>query len=130
MSTSYAVGIVLMPDFGDSLFELAGRMPVWIVDTPINRAAAKRYWAERPGASHAHEVTTFKVDVTLAAETWLVGVIATVDLHHGEMSQDPPYEVVEVFGAALAPVIREAFAEHGFTQYLERPGGFVARHTS
>jgi len=43
---SYRVSIVVDPNFGSRLHELAARMHVWAVDTPPNRAAAERIWAK------------------------------------------------------------------------------------
>jgi hypothetical protein len=127
MSSSYRVAVVLELDFSDRLSDLAVRMPVWIVDTPVNRAAAKKAWTQRPGLSHTEGITTFTVDLASSAETRLSGVLADVDLHHGEYSHDPAYSVIEVFGAALTPQIRGALAAYGFDEFVERVGGFVAR---
>jgi hypothetical protein len=117
---------VLEPDFGDRLSELAARMPVWIVDTPLNRAAAQKEWAQRPRLSHTEGITTFKVDPAASAEAWLSGVLSDVDLHHGEYSHDPAYSAIEVFGATPTPQLREAFAGYGLDEIAERIGGFVA----
>ena len=32
----YVVGIVVDPQFGERLGELAAKLPVWIADTPVN----------------------------------------------------------------------------------------------
>src|SRR5262245_46789716 len=118
MPTPYCVAIVLETDLGDRLGELAARMPVWIVDTPANRAAAQRYWAHNPGRPHTEGVTTFVLDASRPDD--LADVLSEVDLHHGEYSHDPPYSVVEVFGADLTPALRQAFAEFGLTRFIER----------
>jgi hypothetical protein len=127
MSSPYTVAVVLETEFGESLFEIAARMPVWIVDTPRNRAAAERHWAEHPELPHTLGVTTFKVDRAAPAEDWLADVLSSLDLHHGEYSHDPPYGAIEVFGATLTMGLRGAFAEFGLDELVERPGGFVAK---
>ena len=37
------VGIVVDPAFGERLHAIIGRMPVWVADTPPNRAAAETH---------------------------------------------------------------------------------------
>jgi len=129
MSSPYVVAVVVCVDFAEQLDELANRMPVWIADTPPNRAAAKKVWAAHPGQTHLNGVTTFKVDASSTAEVWLASILADVDLHHGSHSHDPPYSAVEIFGAQLTLHLRRAFEEFGLTTFVERPGGFVATRT-
>jgi hypothetical protein len=92
------VAIVFDAAFGSRLFELAARMPVWIVDTPPNLAAVDQ-WRPHPAQSEAEGVTTFKVDPKETAEAWCADILYMVDLHHGEYSHDPPYSAIEVIGA-------------------------------
>ena len=127
MSSSNRVAVVLETDFGERLSELAARMPVWIVDTPVNRAAAQKQWAQGSGRSHTQAITTFKVDPAQSTEAWLAGVLSAVELHHGEYSHGPPYSAIEVFGARLTPALRETLAEYGLDTFSERQGGFIAR---
>jgi hypothetical protein len=130
MSGSYVVAVVLDTEFGERLLALASRMPVWIVDIPTNRAAAQRCWDLNTGGTQLHGVTTFKIDQAQSPETWLLEILANVDLHHGQYSQSPPYRAVEVCGAGLTSELREAFAELGLVEFVERSGGFVATKTS
>jgi hypothetical protein len=122
MTDPHIVAVVVDPDFGDRISELAERMPVWIVDTPMNRAASEKHWASGPQL----QVTTFPIDSRLTAETWLVNVLSAIDLHHGEYSRDPPYSAVEVFGASLTPAIKTTLGQFGLVNFAERPGGFIA----
>jgi hypothetical protein len=126
MLPPYRVAVVLESDFSDRLSELAARMPIWIVDTPVNRAAAEKEWAQHPSRSHTEGITTFKADPAASAEDRLSGVLSDLDLHHGEYSHDPAYNAIEVFGAALTPLLRKAFAAYGLDEFVERSGGFVA----
>ena len=41
------IAIVLDPDFGARLHELAARMPVWVVDSPGNRSSIESEWTRR-----------------------------------------------------------------------------------
>jgi len=130
MSEPYIVAVVLDPNFGDRLGDLSAGMPVWIVDTPVNRAAAEAIWASRPALTQFDGVTTFRIDRGSAPEVWLAGVLPDVDLHHGEYSHVPPYAGIEVFGAGVTLVVREALGQLGIGNITERPGGFLAMRSS
>ena len=43
MAEAYRVFVVLDRDYGERLLELARSGPVWIVDTPQNRAVARTF---------------------------------------------------------------------------------------
>jgi hypothetical protein len=99
---SYTVGIVVDAAFGDRLLDLALRMPVWIVDTPANRASAETYWRTNPGRSHTEAVTTFKCELSCAPEEWCAGVLSDIEK------------------------LRTAFNGYGFAVFSEHPDGFRA----
>jgi hypothetical protein len=122
----YTVGLVVDLGFGDRLLGLASRMPVWLIDTPINRAAAERHWRTHTGQVHTNGVTTFKYDATGTPEQWCSDVLSNVDLHHGQYSHDPPYSAVEVLGTPLTEKLRTAFNEFGFMVFSEHTDGFRA----
>jgi hypothetical protein len=126
LSSCYAVGIVVDPDFGDRLVPLASRLHVWIVDTPPNRAAAERVWAADAAYSLERGVTTFRVDEGATREEWCIAVLPDVHDHHGAHAHDPPYGAIEVYGAAPSAALRAAFAEWGLAGIEEVPGGFRA----
>lgn len=125
--TSYAVAIVVDTEFGDRLLTVAKVMPVWIVDTPVNRSAAARHWRDHPNQSHTKEVTTFKFNLAGSPSTWCSDILSTIDLHHGPHSHDPAYTVVDVYGAMPTADLRAAFAGFGFTDFSDRIEGFRAR---
>jgi hypothetical protein len=116
------VAIVLIPDFAAELEGLARRMPVWVVDTPANRAAADRLRRASPDL----DLTVFRAAPGYAPEEICADVLGTVELHHGPYSRDPPCGALEVVGAAASPRVREALSAEGFAVVAERPGGFVA----
>ena len=125
----YTVAIVVDPAFPESrLASLASHMPVWVADTPANRATAERLRAADPDADGVRRgVTTFRVDPASASGEWCAGILGAVHEHHGEFSHDPPYEGVEVYGAHSEPELLEAFAARGFTEVEQLPDGFRAR---
>jgi hypothetical protein len=121
MKTTESVAIVLVQDFGGALGPLARRMPVWVVDSPANRAAVERH---EQGLES--EVTTFQDAPADSAEALFVEILETVELHHGTFSADPPCEILEVIGVAATERIRTALADIGFAVVVETPQGFHA----
>src|SRR5450631_2624570 len=99
MSTvPYSVSVVLDRSFGSRLSDLLATGPVWIVDSPVNRAVAENLWAQSPSRSHLEGATTFKAAEADSPEEMLIGNLGTIDLHHGFYSADPPYTVLEMQG--------------------------------
>jgi hypothetical protein len=123
---AYRVFIVLDRDYGERVSDLTQTEPVWIVDTPLNRAAAQRFWADNPNRSNLDGVTTFKFGEDGSAEDILINELDTIDLHHGTYSANPPYTVVEVVGTGITDKIKGKFAEFGFDQFEPTPQGFRA----
>jgi hypothetical protein len=114
------VAIVVDPNFGDRLPTLANQMSIWIADTPTNRSAAESLRSQA-----GSNITTFRVAGTDAAE-WCRAILPQVELHHGEHSQSPPCDSIEVFGAGANADLRDAFSNYGFTISSERSDGFRA----
>ena len=119
------VTIVVDPEFGDRLYAIIKETPVWIVDTPVNRAAAEVVRAQNPEQGHPSGVTTFQIERNSTPEEWCANILGAVDLHHGEYSHGP-YEVVEVIGAPLTIRLRQAFSEYELNAFVERAAGFQA----
>lgn len=115
---SRTVTIVLDPDFGDELHELALRTAVWIVETETNRAAAEEAWRRAVEWPH--------ISVTVFRPSGLPHLLEQVELHHGPLSQARPFSVLEVVGAALTDEACAALAEGGFAEPKETPRGFRA----
>ncbi len=122
----YRVVVVLDPDYGERLSQLAGQAPVWIVDTPKNRAEAQKIWAAEPNRSHLDGVTTFKTNSDSSPEDVLIDELDTIDDHHGIHSANPPYTVVEVIGSSITDRLKSKFSQFGFNQFESTPQGFYA----
>ena len=120
----YTVGIVVDTHFGSRIEQLAQKMPIWVVDTPVNRAAAEQFWRKNSSFTHMQEVTTFKVDLDGTPNDWCCAILLTVDLHHGEYSQNPPYRSVVVIGTDLSADLRAIFENYGFRDFREEGQGF------
>jgi|SRR5216683_2735810 len=122
----YSVYVVVDRNFGERLASLPIGVPVWIVDTPANAAVTQRLWKERPRENLLTGITTFKVSMNASPETTLIGELATIHLHHGMYSTDPPYTRIQVIGTPVSEKIKLAFAEYGFDEFSSTPEGFQA----
>lgn len=128
MSEHHRLFIVLEQEFGDRLLELNRSGPVWIVDTPVNRAAAERVWSANPNCAHLDGVTTFKIDVSHSAEDNLINELDTIDLHHGIYSANPVSTILEVIGIQPSQRIKDELSQYGFSEFQLRETGFIATH--
>jgi hypothetical protein len=126
-SAPYIVTLVVDPNFGDRLAELPSGAPVWIIESPANRAAAQRAWAALPTATHLDGVTIFRGEESNALAN-CKGVLSAIEIHHGVHSHVPPYSGLDVIGVELTPELSAALAEYGMTELTPRTDGFRASH--
>jgi hypothetical protein len=120
------VYVVVDREFGEQLARLARGVPIWIVDTPLNRAVAQRLWKERHQEDYLTGITTFNDLESSSAEDLLVRELDTIDLHHGAESADPPYTVLEVLGTPLTDRIKSELSQYGFDEFHPNSAGFYA----
>jgi hypothetical protein len=95
-----SAAIVLDPDFGAELHSLAARMPVWIVDSPGNRAAIEAEWTRRRRDGAVRELSVFRAIDGLSPSDHLAALVRTIDAAHGPGAQDPPFRTLLVYGAS------------------------------
>lgn len=117
------VALVLNPDYRDRLRDLAFRLPVWIVDTPENRAAVDdlaSFALEWPHVS----MTLVRASAAPAAEEWS-SLVSQLELQQGRA-----LEIIEVIGAKFSAVARSAFWSAGFREITEMAESFRAKRTS
>lgn len=119
------VRVVVDPEFGERLEALPRAVPVWIVESPGNTAAAQRIREEYSDPCDAG-ITTFRAYPGTSPERLFLGELATIDLHHGELSQTPPYTAIEVIGCAPTAAIHARLAEFGLAVERFTEEGFVA----
>jgi hypothetical protein len=122
----YRVFVVLDREYGQRLSGLARKGPVWVVDTPVNRADAQKLWAAHPNRSLLDGVTTFKTGDDCSPEEILINELDTIDEHHGIRSADLPYTVLEVIGTVATQRITAELSRFGFTHFEPLPEGFRA----
>jgi hypothetical protein len=126
MTQPYRVFVVVDRVYGQRLSQLAEAGPVWIVDTPANRAVAQEIWDARPNRSHLEGVTAFKVPEGTSPEDMLINELDTIDLHHGTSSANPPYTVLDVSGTAITTRLKAELGKFGFNDFQETTQGFRA----
>ena len=107
------VAVVYTPDYSASLQKLAFHTPVWLVETPENRAAAEEAWHAAVEWPHI-SVTLFRPE-----EEWR-SLLAQIAIER-------PVDGVEVIGCALTNEARDALAVAGFQRVEETADGFRAR---
>lgn len=120
------VSLVLDSDVGDRLSELASDSHVWLIDAPANRAAASKYRARNPKGGAGSGVTTFRASDDTSDLEKCLGVLGTIDLHHGEYSSDPPYSILEVVGLPRSREVISALENLGFKNFEDTEAGFRA----
>ena len=120
------VALVLDPNYGDKLTSLAGRSHVWVIDTPVNRAAASEYWAQNPTDEPEWGITTFNFSANESRFESCLNILETVDLHHGPYSCDPPYSVLDVIGVPFTDEAKAAIEDLGFETFETTVEGFRA----
>jgi len=125
ITMSYVVAIVAHPDF-EPLTPLTERVHVWLAETSANRTRAQAYWRVHPQKSIEQGITTFKVGASDTAEQMVISALGPVDLHHGEHAHAPPWDALEIYGAAPTPSLRKALTDFGINDVDPIPGGFRA----
>lgn len=124
----YVVGIVVDSEFGERALTLLTHMPIWMADTPLNRAVAEPVWQAAPSTDQTRvgAITLFKVDPAGSPESWCKGILGDVNLHHGPLSHSLGYSGVEVWGTARSPALTTSLSEFNLTSVSSFPGGFRA----
>ncbi len=121
------VAIVLDDNFGAALQPLAERMPVWIVDSPGNRAAIEGEWTRRRRDGVERELSVFRMIDGLSPADHLVALLRTIDSAHGPAAQEPPFTTLLVFGAAPDDALTGAIGSAGGSAPQAMPDGFSAK---
>lgn len=114
------VAVVFEPDYSAQLERLAFRTPVWLVDTPANRAAAEEAWRAAVEWPHI-TVTLFRPpDEQPAREDWQA-LIDQIEFKEGSV------ESLEAIGTPFTLMARAVLIGAGFTRFDETATGFRAK---
>jgi hypothetical protein len=106
------VAVVFTEDYSKELEKISFHTPVWMTDTPANRAAAEEAW--RTAIEWPH------ISVTLFRPLDWAPLLEQISLHER-------FDVVEAIGTPLTPAARTALGEAGFVRIEETATGFRAR---
>ena len=123
------VHVIVAPDYGEGLRGLPADEAAWVADTSTNHGFIKSIWASNPAepyCGYLTGITSFKVVAGKTPEDWLLGVLDSVEEHHSEYSQTPPYSTLRVIGTVLTPSILAQLKSHDFVKFEDLPDGFVA----
>lgn len=120
------VARVVDETYGDRLHLLAARMPVWIIGSPANSAAAHGWWSAHEQDPLGTRVTLFTGVTGATREDLVVATIGTIDMHHGPEAEAFPFTILSVCGVKPSPAIRETLRTYGLTELRDTPDGFVA----
>ena len=120
------VAIVLDAGFGAQLHELAARMPVWIVDTPGNRASIESEWTRRRHDGAERELSVFRTIDGLSPSEHVAALMRTIEAQHGPSAQQPPFTTLLVIGAPLDAAMSSAVRNAGCDDAVPDANGFRA----
>jgi hypothetical protein len=130
-ASPHRVGIVLDPEFGGRLSQLARQFHLWVVASETNAPAIRDSrgdaTATETGDPLASGVTSFEPFPGESSEDLCVRILETVDDHHGDLAHDPPWSEIEVHGLGLTPRLRSLFTEFGAEEFTPTASGFIAR---
>jgi hypothetical protein len=121
----YRVYVVVDPHYRERLRDLPADEPIWVIDSAENHPVIQTLWNERKGSINVDGITSFKYDPKANPEEWFVTELATIDLHHGEISHNPPYSVLEIIGVLWSDKIENVLKEYGFIKYERTAQGFI-----
>lgn len=120
------VAIVLDAEFGAQLSELAARMPVWVVDTPGNRAAIESEWTRRRRDGAERELSVFRAIDGLTPAEHVTALLRTIEANHGPSARQPPFTALLVIGEAADGAMTSALRNAGFDEPVANGEGFRA----
>ena len=110
---SRSIAVVFAEDFSSQLEKLAFHTPVWMVETPANRAAAEEAWLQAVEWPH--------ISVTLFRPLEWDALLDQIAMHHER------FDVVEAIGTELTPQVQAVLESAGFVRIVETAAGFRAR---
>ena len=115
-----SIAIVFADDFSAQLEQLSFHTPVWLVDTPENRAAAEAAWQRAIEWPHISVALFRSPAVKPSRDDWRA-LLDQIALH--ERSVD----AIEIFGQALTNGARAALGDAGYERFEETASGFRVR---
>ena len=121
------VVLVLEPEYGKKIIQVATDSHVWVVDTPSNRAAAEKYWKQNATPQARLGITTFKFSPDASRLETFLAILETVHLHHAGYSANPAYSELEIIGLPPTRRPKQALRELDFARFEPSAEGFRAK---
>lgn len=116
---SATVAMVLAPVSASELQALPAGTPAWVACAPEMQATLAA--AEAVGL----RITRLSPNGNTPL-AWLANHLDSVDQHHNEFSQTPPYTTLAVLGLSLSPAVEAILREFGFVSAAPSGFGFTA----
>ncbi|BET65449.1 hypothetical protein ASA1KI_03670 [Opitutales bacterium ASA1] len=110
----YRVILVVDRWFGDRIRELPRGIPAWVVDSPLNHSQIVEVWSHATSHDHHTGLTSFHDSTEDPPAALAAKMIATIELHHGSYSHNPPVSQLTIIGAAATSDLLAALGESGF----------------
>ena len=114
------MAIVFAADYSAQLEQLSFHTPVWLVDTPENRAAAEAAWQRAIEWPHI-SVTLFRASATNPSRDDWRTLLDQIAL------QERAIDAIDIFGMSSTPLARAVFVHAGYEKVEETPHGFRVR---
>lgn len=138
--------VVVDPEYGELLEQVAARLPVWIVDTPANRRFFGPIWCKRPpeqsiSLSAEGSITSYEVADPRDRELNLLEVLPDIEEHYGQSDKeyetlraDPSHRYahlsngfgIDVIGPTISDFLESRLSDFGFGEVVPTASGFQA----
>lgn len=105
--------LILDPEFGDRLDNLPRPYPIWIVESERNRAVLENL----PPAYGP--LTVFPPRKDESATHIFERIVDSLDQHHNELAQDPPYDTLVVYGLPAEADMLDSLRDLGFVSQVK-----------
>jgi hypothetical protein len=130
MPSDNRVILIVDRSYGDKLREFGSDLPVWIVDSAINRPVIRDQWRASSKQGHLEGITLFNDTPASSPEEVAEKMLKTIEEHHGVHSHDPAFSILEVIGVARCEYLVAPLKELVFSLSAERPMSLEFRRDS
>jgi hypothetical protein len=125
----YVVFIVLDPAFGDRIIEIGRRNDIWVAPSDVNRDAMDRLRKLVENEPNPPLISMWSTPRTGATEVEWLGILATIEMHHGEYAHDPAVTRLWIIGVLPEEHVVTALRAYGYLKIeLETEGFSAARN--
>ena len=121
----YTVYLILDPNFGYKVLNIAENHHVWLCDSVVNRLAASKFKsAERSKPWNEYGITLYEINTKNSIEEMFFDIIRTVDEHHNEYSHNPSWQKLVVIGVCSSASILSELNDISPGVVINTPTGF------